>query len=576
VTNLWGLFIDEIATGSPVFFCFSQESLRGHLPPSAEHGDSPLELICDAARGCFSIVGNSVLLTPDALAPLSCGRSMAVVLICQQILAVEDMARDRRGFSENAYFPRLRSLMSPELLLISQNPYSFGDFSEIWKVFAKEIKKCAGATSATITFKFGTYTGVNRARQFPLSQALLSRADLAEVFLHGRSSSLKSDNPERIWREIYRVRTQLSRRAQRLVAEGFLREEIIEQVSSFANHITESGHSTNLQPVSAAILELCIALDSSDFLNEEYRAFVQVRDTSVPVNDDALVERKLSSILPDHGYVACVLSETSDYWTLYERDALVGSGDSLLIVARGNGMQRAHAMLEGLCATDAFSEGHIRPLGRSKDFQVCEVEILRGSPNLNVRSGRILERVNAETRTISYQWVGGVCIDGRSRKYLRQALPQSVKFGLVNFQLQELIGVGMRRMDWGGFSQLIEDLENDAKYDLHFPGGMVAQLSIAVSTRLALERVGFVSRNGGSFSPGLQSVSTSDCAIVGFREPQPTVQPLTAIEVADLIRRVRKNRNAEFSDVGVLRMRVKATSMPDAVKRVIASILKTC
>jgi hypothetical protein len=322
-------------------------------------------------------------------------------------------------------------------------------------------------------------------------------------------------------------------------------------------------------------MELCIALDSSDCFNDEYRAFVQVRDTSVPINDDALVDRKLDSMLPDHGYIACQLSQTGDYWTLCERDAMVGAGDSVLIVVRGNGMQRARAMLEGLSTPDSFSESRIRPLGRSIDIQVCIVSLPSACPTLSVRSGRILGPSSTDARTANpYEWVGGICVDGRSRKYLLQALPRSVKFGSAHCQLRELIGVGLRRMDWFGFRRLLDDLGDDAKYDLRFPGGMVAQMSIAVSSRVAAERKGFTPRKSGSFSPSLQSVSASDCAVVGFAEPPALVQALTTLELAAVIRSVRERRESELTESGDLWSRLEVSHVPSAIKRLVGAILK--
>ena len=101
---LWAVFHDEIASGERVFFCFSQETLRGELAVVGLGAETPLVAVCAAARSCFHVEGDDVSLRPEALVPGATGISLAIVLVCQQVLAVEEMTRDGRAFSENAYF----------------------------------------------------------------------------------------------------------------------------------------------------------------------------------------------------------------------------------------------------------------------------------------------------------------------------------------------------------------------------------------------------------------------------------------------------------------------------------------
>jgi hypothetical protein len=136
---LWGLFRAEIGTGEPVFFCFSQETLKERLAASGIDGPSPLSTVCAAANACFDVEGHRVALKHGSLSPGAHGVSQAIVLVCQQILAVEEMARDSSQYSENAYFPRLRKLMGAGLMELSVNPFEFEEFEAIWRTFAREV-----------------------------------------------------------------------------------------------------------------------------------------------------------------------------------------------------------------------------------------------------------------------------------------------------------------------------------------------------------------------------------------------------------------------------------------------------
>ena len=175
---LWKPFIEEVKTGNPVYFCFHSEYLNKIFGQYGAAVSDPCQVIMDAANEFLVVENTDVYVEPEALRPIAQGFSAAIILVAQQILAAEEMVKDETGFSENAYFPRLRAMISPDLPEISMNPFSFDDFERIWRRFAKEIMSIEGSTQASVTFQFGVEEGVNKARYFPLSQALLSREDL--------------------------------------------------------------------------------------------------------------------------------------------------------------------------------------------------------------------------------------------------------------------------------------------------------------------------------------------------------------------------------------------------------------
>jgi hypothetical protein len=571
---LWDLFKDEITSGEPVFFCFSQETLRERLGASGSEVASPLALVCATARRCFDVEGHHVYLHPESLIPAQKGVSMAIVLVCQQVLAVEDMVRESSGVSENAYFPRLRALMSSELTQISVNPFPFADFESIWKQFASEVRAFSGSSDDTVTFEFDTYTGVNKARQFPLSQALLSREDLLEITRRAKLERLRKGSPGEVWSEIRRERHRLGRRAQRLISSGFLREQIIQQVRRFSSRSLPSGLPVNKPTLTSSGLLLGIYLDPTDWMSEEYRAFVKLKGASDIIEDDERVKEKLNSALAGRGYAFCSLSESEDYWTI--QDSEIVPGDTVLVLGVGFGMQRARAILDGLTPPVTLEDSRIRPLGSSRDVQVCPVVLPSSmARSLKLRCGKIAEEDCVAGARVDYEWIGGICVDHRSRKYLLQALPSAVRFDARDFNLQDITRVNDLPMSWEGLEKLLGKVETDSTYDLRFQNGKVARLSVGVVRSSVAERVGLLVDSKGWLSPTLERIGDSDVAVVGFAAPT-LIRPAGIGETAGLLRDLAGGARQCWPDSrsqDVWRRIEASSGVPHPVKRLIKELL---
>jgi hypothetical protein len=578
VNALWDLFRSEIATGDPVFFCFSQETMREELLSAGLECESPLQTICDAAQTCFRVYGHFAALRPEALSPISAGMSMSIVLVCQQVLAVEEMMRDRGGFSEHAYFPRLRALMSDQLPTLSINPFRFGDFERIWKQFSREIQSIEGCSSATITFKFGEYSGVNKARLFPLSQALLSRGDLFEIMRRSSTERLRAGSSNDVWHEIRRSRSYLSRRAQMLIGHAFLQEPVTEQVQRFARRLPSSASPLPESRVGLERLLLGIFIDTSDWPNEDYRAFVMLKGASTPIEDDDRVRQKLKLSLADQGYVICALSESRDFWLLEEGEVDVAPGETILVIADRPGSNRARSILHGFVPRLKLEEDRIRQLGTSSELSIAPIFLpSTWTASIKIRSGKLVKQEEPRDAIGGYVWIGGACVDARSRKYLREALPTAIRFGSREVSIRDLTRVGDAAMKWEGLEKMIGKLLTDAIYELRFPDGKVARLSVAVTPRIAGERVGYPIDSNGRLSPILERLSDSDDAVVGFSEPQATFSRAVEIHnlatlVRDLVTRSGRHLTAEESEK--VWRRVESSRAPEGVKGLVRNLLK--
>lgn len=574
VGALWSLYMPEIASGHAVYFCFSQDSVREALKEIGIVSDSPIKVICDAARQCFDISTRQATLRKDALVRRAEGRSMAIVLVCQQVLAVETMIDDGR-VSRNAYFPRLRELMSSQLPRDRQCPLSAEEFVQIWRTFQQEIESCEGCTDATVTFQFERYTGSNKTRGFPFSQALLSRADLLELQQHARRDRLVSRRGDEAWREVRAANRYLSRRAQKLVSEGSLHEEILEQVRQFLERSPTSSANAPRRSETKTF-QLGIGIDPDDLLSERFFAFVQRKGSSTPIHDEAVVRDKLTDLLPGGGYTFCPPSDTDEYWVVQDRDVKVSAGRSFVIVARGFGMQHARAVLDGLIPPLPVPEECCRALGQSADIRVCRVELPQGS-NLEItfRGGRIGESRNSVSTVSIYEWLGGVCVDLRARKYLREALPDAVRFGPIQFAISDLVGVGDRDTSWRELKKRLDALQTDATLDLSYPNGSIARLSIATMPRSAPVRAGFLINLDGTIAPQLQLLDEGAHAVVGYSELAPGVRPASMAELAALVRDMRDRKRNQYSadEHQALCSRVQASRAPSVLKGLILEFL---
>lgn len=576
IQALWNLYLPDIASGQPVYFCFCQESVRGALKQAGIASDSPLNVICDAATRCFDITARRAILREDALIGRADGRSMAIVLVCQQVLAVETMIDDGR-LSRNAYFPRLRELMSSELRRDRQCPLSPEEFVQIWRTFQREIKRCEGSTAETVTFHFERYEGSNKTRGFPFSQALLSRADLMELQRRGRRDKLLGRRKDEAWRELRGVNRFLSRRAQKLISEGSLQEEILDQARQFLER-TPAPPARAARRAEADLLELGIGIETDYIFNEQFFAFVQRKGTSTPIqDDDAAIHAKLEDILPADGYVFCAPSESDDYWLFEEREVTVTAGRSFVVVARGLGIQRARAILNGVNPSLDVPEERWRGLGLSDDIRACRIELPQTSSfEITFRAGRIAQSRSSISTSSAFAWLGGVCVDLRARKYLREALPETVRFGSAEFAISDVVGVGEQSIRWSGLKQRLDRLETDATLDLRYPNGNVARLAVAVMPRSIPVRVGFLIESGGTVGTRLQPINDGGHALIGYSETAARPQPLSVAELGRLVQELRTRKKSQHSEdeCRALVDRVEVSGIPSILKRLIMKHLK--
>jgi hypothetical protein len=322
---------------------------------------------------------------------------------------------------------------------------------------------------------------------------------------------------------------------------------------------------------------LAICLDVADWFNEEYAAFLIVKGSAQRIEDDKRVIEKLGALLADRGYVFCVLGEFGDYWTFRDGVVDVGPGDSLLLVGTVLGIQRGRAVLDGLSPAVSIVESRVRPLGSALNVRVCPLTLpakLEGV--VNVRSGRLLREDPTAAVTTNYEWLGGICLDERLRKYLRQSLPYGVRFGKQEFRIDQLNRVNQLVMSLEAFERAVQRLNADATFEVRFPNGCLARLSVGVEPRAAPESLGFLVDQKGYLSPTLEPIGESDSSVIGFSGPRSGIRrSVSTRALANLIRDLanRQGRRVTDTENQAVWGQVYGSSAPEAVKRLVKVLL---
>jgi len=569
---LWKPFLPVVRSGSPVYFSFSTEFLREVFRSEGVESTVPLKTVCEAARGLFVLYRDEAFLMDNALAAGQSGFSPAIILVCQQVLAVEEMVDEANGFSENAYFPRLRKLMSDELPLLSQNPFPFDDFESIWRTLATEVRSVSGGSEGSITFRFGE-TGINKARALPLSQGLLTLEDLRVIVAEVGLQRLRDGQPEEVWRLLRRVRNRLGRRGQRLIGLGLFRDRVISQISGYVLKGAQLERPAKQQSTED-IFELGVYKDSTDWLADEYRLFLNVPNRGEQILDADRIESELSRHLARKEGLVLPFGELRDHWICSRRPLVVAPGDVMLVLGDANGIELVLRQLAAMGVP--VSPPVTRPIGDALGRFVAEVGVPHACPiELVVREGAIA----GQSRRVAAQveWLGGVSVDERRTRFLREFLPDAARFGDSEFPLRELVAVDGHVISFDTLVKQLAQTTEDLSVEIDFGSGRHAQLSVAIRRLLGDERPGyFVDKSGRLPVPVSGRVSGAEAAIVGFREERLILDggiPL-ALSV-ELINDLRKNegRSISLKEAEGIVTRLRKSSLPQGVRTTLELLL---
>jgi hypothetical protein len=185
-TIFWEHFKPQVASGRPVYFTFDSSLIsrlfRENIPQQSNIENTKIEEYFNVACSkLLSLDKSKATVKAFTYEPIENGFSCAIVLVAQQILVVEEMAK-ADNFTHDAYYPRYREKIKfiKQGVRNHQNPFDVEDFVDIWQSLRRDIQSIPGFSDYSITFKEGKGSK-NLTRNFPISQALFAPKDLVKL-----------------------------------------------------------------------------------------------------------------------------------------------------------------------------------------------------------------------------------------------------------------------------------------------------------------------------------------------------------------------------------------------------------
>ncbi|WP_415062096.1 hypothetical protein [Bdellovibrio sp.] len=535
VSILWRPFVEQAKTGDPIFFCFHAEMLVDLFRDARIPYDNPVRLINDVANSLIRIDDGDVEIDQSAFKRNKSGFSCAIILVCQQVLVVEDMVRDPAGFSEKAYFPRLRARIGlPEKSL---NPFTFDDFERVWRQLSLELTSLPGASPKSITFSFGIESGINKARSFPMSQALLSRDDLLVLVQKIGINNAKSSTHESLWGSIRQGRVFLRRRAQRLIGFQILRDRIVDQVRHFLLTVDLSKlQQLKMDRKIGEIAGVGFFKEPIDWTSEEYRMFIHSNSSNQRIFDESEIALEFEEAIRKKGFLVLPPEQTGDVWVKRRQVDLIAPGSMFLIIGSKLEIRRAFELIGKFwpAFTCDKSEEYVLS-GRSIEW-VVEVYWPKEMPDdLMIYDGALSadQRLESARR---YDWIGGICLNKIHNRFLRNYLPTKVKFGDLEFSIEECKKINDRVISIQSILSEAGEATEDMLLELHFGEDRVAKISIAHNIMSEGDWMGYKMVKSGCLAPVLDRVDAVDSALIGFNLPFDSSKSFSVIQISALIK----------------------------------------
>lgn len=543
IKTLWQPFMKQIRNGDVVYFTFHRQFLVDLFESEKINCDHPVELINSLANVYIEVVGNKASIKPLAFIPLSNGFSPIIILVCQQVLAVEEMVRDESGHSENAYFPRLRKMISSSLQEDSLNPFEFSEFEEVWRTLKKEMQSINVVSEKIATIHFGKGRGVNKARSFPLGQALFSSYDLKTICRIIGLDKLKQSDKDTIWTELRSIRKQLGSRAEKLTGLDFLRQRLLQQIISFSKvitfeHLLDTDEKT---PKINVNNDLIFFKDEIDWLSEEFRAYIFNNITKERIDDENVISRHLHYLIDsNNGYMVLALGDSGDHWIKCKSEKEVRSGDTFLLIGNCSGIKTAEAILKRIFNIATFSVSNSQQHSYNiRNDKIILYEVVNDSKyhiNFFVSDGGFLNKTSDDSQHDAYFWNGGFCINKKMHLYLIDYLPESIIFGNVTeFNMSDVVKINSKPLEFNYFKNNLEDSTEDRLFEFEFGCGFKANIRIAKSKNENVNYLGFKFNRLKHLNPVVEEIDNTFPMLQGYQlvnYTQTTILPLSVLAAA--------------------------------------------
>lgn len=544
---LWKPFIVDVENGLPVFFTFNRSFISDLLNDEGISCKDPVELINEFANKYIIVKNNRASLMPNALDSVVNGFSPAIIIVCQQILAVEEMVNDEDGIiSAESYFPRLRKMISIDLDGSSLNPFKFEQFKSLWKCLACEVSTINGCNEDTITFKFDEFKGKYKASIFPFSQALFTRQDLFLICAI-IGEDIRNSSRQIIWQKLMDIRQRLPRRAsQRLL--HIQKEKILDQIENFLQLYNYDFPTLDIlknEPEYTTELTVYKA-PATDWLgNDEYRMLLN----NITEKHKSYDEQEIHTLLTKHlkhmgGFIILPLT-IYDTWIQSRSEIEIIPGDSFLIIMNEDGLNNGSRTLSSRINVD------INKLERH-DFELLDdifyiMEVLN-EPSLNktlfVKNGAFLDKSAVSVKE-KYTWIGGCCIENRTNLYFVDFLPERVRFFNRQFEIHEVVTIDSHYVSLDFFKNDIKKLCEEATHIFEFPGNNKANIRIVATKQIKSFYLGFAMKESSYLEPVSSVIEGQLQLLSGYCFVNVNNNQIPVYLLAELVKSIVSNKSGE-------------------------------
>lgn len=339
----------------------------------------------------------------------------AISLAAQQVLAA-NLMQDSDGYTHNAFYIRYRELLGLEG---HGFPFtSYKGFELVWSCLRAELISKGNVPENKITFYRGE--GRDKYRRYPMSQALFSIEDLRTL------TRVLGMNPSdyEIRYQIRGMRRSLTKRGGRLVRNGVIFDDLVNQVRNFCSY--EFAQKQPLEQKEREFTKkqasVLYSLPVDDWLSEEIFSFGLASSISpfMPIEPEQDVS---SIVLTKLMSETCLgLISTDGMFVEVTESHVLEGGDTAILIQKS----------ESIPKSGEISESKLLEISKVKtnlsEGLIVSLISVHGDIQRQLMIGPSgLEWVEGDVSKDQIALRGGICMDSRSKSYLYPYVPTGVE-----------------------------------------------------------------------------------------------------------------------------------------------------
>jgi len=209
------------------------------------------------------------------------------------------------------------------------------------------------------------------------------------------------------------------------------------------------------------------------------------------------------------------LSSLGEYWGISNQERRIISGDALVALCKETQIVETINWLQSYFPEfDSNTEFNL--VAEHEEFCIFQINVDKSpKKELVLKNGSFVDCTSSSNENV-FEWLGGVCVDYDSNKFLKEFLPTHINRCGEVFELKGKIMINSRVITWEIFYASIVNLEMNEAFQIEFEDGFQAVLKIAVKRRVFDYKIGFEVDNK-SLSPSSSNLPISSPSLRGFK-----------------------------------------------------------